>query len=105
MKYIKAFEELKDKVNDYQKYIGKWVIIKALYAKNNHKITIAQFIDIPKDNFVHLYISKNTPFSVGGHCGVHISAFDVLDYCDNEQETKEMLNNAKMKEEAKKYNL
>lgn len=108
MKYIKTFEmtrkEETQKVNNYQKYTGKWVIIKSLH---NGGITIAEFKRIEEDNknYVYLYIPKNSPFAAGGYCGIHISNFEVLDSCNNKEETEKMLNNAKIKEEAKKFNL
>jgi len=108
MKYIKAFEllltrkEIEDKIKNYQKYTGKWVIIKSLY---NYKFTIAEFKRIEKDNYVYLFFPKNSPFDVGGYCGIPISDFEILDSCDNKKDTEEMLNNVKIREASKKYNL
>ena len=108
MKYIKTFEltkkELNDKIDEYQKYTGKWVVIKSVH---NNKITIAEFkkIETNNNNYVYLFIPKNSPFGVGGYCGIHITDFNVLDYCDNKEDAEEMLNSAKIKEDSNKYNL
>jgi len=107
MKYIKTFEMSRlrnnPKVNDYKKYVGKWVVVKAF---RNGEITIAEFKKIESfNNSIYLYIPENSPFSAGGYCVIPISEFEVLDSCDNKEETEEMLNNAKIKEESKKFNI
>ena len=114
VKHIKKFElslsktVLDDKIDNYRKYIGKWVVIKSV---KNGKITIAEFkeIETENNNYVYLYIptsiNRPSPFGVGGYCGIHITDFDVLDSCDNKEDTEEMFNTAKMKEEANKYNI